>query len=319
MRSFHWAKGAAHFPGFVVVVDHVGACGLRVVAGTRSCHADGLRSRHHGDRLSAVLAALAGRDGRSRRHAPDFFARRADGGGVVVDVRPDDRIPAEDAEVFRGDGAGLRPGGLGVPAGGHDRSGAAGERAVAVALPASAVPPGTGGDGAAGGVRGGPCRCWPAWRRPETRSRSCRWPTTCCGGRSWAVTCRSCWAGPRWRGGCRRGDEMTGRAGAGGIRAGDRVVIDGRPRVVLGASGTTIRFAGDDGAVEEARGRGAGGQRPAAAAAAGDGRASGRAGRAGRPAAGGGRAGAVVGGPHHRGRGRDPPGCACRDTAASGL
>jgi hypothetical protein len=40
-------------------------------------------------------------DGRSRRHAPDFFARRADGGGVVVDVRPDDRIPPEDAEVFR--------------------------------------------------------------------------------------------------------------------------------------------------------------------------------------------------------------------------
>jgi len=40
-------------------------------------------------------------DGRSRRHAPDFFARRADGGGVVVDVRPDDRIPAEDVRVFR--------------------------------------------------------------------------------------------------------------------------------------------------------------------------------------------------------------------------
>jgi hypothetical protein len=40
-------------------------------------------------------------DGRWRRHAPDFFARRADGGGVVVDVRPDDRIPPKDAEVFR--------------------------------------------------------------------------------------------------------------------------------------------------------------------------------------------------------------------------
>jgi hypothetical protein len=40
-------------------------------------------------------------DGRRRRHAPDFFARRADGGGVVVDVRPDDRIPAGDAGVFR--------------------------------------------------------------------------------------------------------------------------------------------------------------------------------------------------------------------------
>ena len=41
------------------------------------------------------------KDGRPRRHAPDFFARRADGGGVVVDVRPDDRIPLKDAEVFR--------------------------------------------------------------------------------------------------------------------------------------------------------------------------------------------------------------------------
>jgi hypothetical protein len=41
------------------------------------------------------------RDGRARRHAPDFFARRADGSGVVVDVRPDDRIPPKDAEVFR--------------------------------------------------------------------------------------------------------------------------------------------------------------------------------------------------------------------------
>jgi hypothetical protein len=40
-------------------------------------------------------------DGRARRHAPDFFARRADGGGLVVDVRPDDRIPARDAGVFQ--------------------------------------------------------------------------------------------------------------------------------------------------------------------------------------------------------------------------
>ncbi len=41
-----------------------------------------------------------GQDGRGRRHAPDFFARRADGAGVVIDVRPDDRIPEKDAEVF---------------------------------------------------------------------------------------------------------------------------------------------------------------------------------------------------------------------------
>jgi hypothetical protein len=44
-------------------------------------------------------------DGRGRRHAPDFFARRADGTGVVVDVRPDDRIEAKDAAVFALTGA----------------------------------------------------------------------------------------------------------------------------------------------------------------------------------------------------------------------
>lgn len=41
------------------------------------------------------------RDGnRERRHAPDYFARLADGGGVVVDVRPDDQVDAASAEVF---------------------------------------------------------------------------------------------------------------------------------------------------------------------------------------------------------------------------
>jgi hypothetical protein len=38
--------------------------------------------------------------GRSRRHAPDLFARMADGSGVVIDVRPDDRIGEKDAEAF---------------------------------------------------------------------------------------------------------------------------------------------------------------------------------------------------------------------------
>jgi hypothetical protein len=38
--------------------------------------------------------------GRSRRQAPDFFARQADDTAVVVDVRPDDRVPAKDAEAF---------------------------------------------------------------------------------------------------------------------------------------------------------------------------------------------------------------------------
>jgi hypothetical protein len=37
---------------------------------------------------------------RERRHAPDFFARRADGAGVVLDVRADDRVEPADAEAF---------------------------------------------------------------------------------------------------------------------------------------------------------------------------------------------------------------------------
>jgi len=39
-------------------------------------------------------------DDRARRHAPDYFARRRDGSAVVVDVRPDDRIPERDAATF---------------------------------------------------------------------------------------------------------------------------------------------------------------------------------------------------------------------------
>jgi hypothetical protein len=44
---------------------------------------------------------LCWHDGRRRRrHAPDFFARLADGSGLVVDVRADDRIEVKDAEAF---------------------------------------------------------------------------------------------------------------------------------------------------------------------------------------------------------------------------
>ncbi|MBB6347326.1 TnsA-like heteromeric transposase endonuclease subunit [Nonomuraea muscovyensis] len=38
--------------------------------------------------------------GRLRRHVPDYFARTVDGQGVVVDVRPDDRVDAPAAEAF---------------------------------------------------------------------------------------------------------------------------------------------------------------------------------------------------------------------------
>ncbi len=35
-----------------------------------------------------------------RKHAPDFFVRRADSTGVVIDVRPDELVDPEAAEVF---------------------------------------------------------------------------------------------------------------------------------------------------------------------------------------------------------------------------
>jgi hypothetical protein len=38
--------------------------------------------------------------GKARRHAPDFFVRRADGSGVLIDVRPDNRVSDPDSAVF---------------------------------------------------------------------------------------------------------------------------------------------------------------------------------------------------------------------------
>jgi hypothetical protein len=38
--------------------------------------------------------------GKARRHAPDFFVRRADGTSVLVDVRPDHLVGAADSAVF---------------------------------------------------------------------------------------------------------------------------------------------------------------------------------------------------------------------------
>lgn len=46
-------------------------------------------------RLSRAAAG-----GKRVRHTPDFFVRRDDGTGLVVDVRPDERIGPEDATKF---------------------------------------------------------------------------------------------------------------------------------------------------------------------------------------------------------------------------
>jgi len=39
-------------------------------------------------------------EGEARSHAPDYFARRADGSALVIDCRPDDRIKPRDAVAF---------------------------------------------------------------------------------------------------------------------------------------------------------------------------------------------------------------------------
>jgi hypothetical protein len=39
-------------------------------------------------------------EGKPRPHAPDYFARRADGGALVVDCRLAERIRPRDAEAF---------------------------------------------------------------------------------------------------------------------------------------------------------------------------------------------------------------------------
>ena len=50
-------------------------------------------------------------------HAPDYFARRADGSAVVVDCRPAERRKPPDMEKFEATARACDAGGLGVPAG----------------------------------------------------------------------------------------------------------------------------------------------------------------------------------------------------------
>ena len=92
-------------------------------------------------------------DDHVRRHAPDFFARRHDGRAVVVDVRPDDRIPERDEQKFAVTAEACEAAGWDYLRSGDLDPGDGRERAVAVALPAPAVPGAGGRRGPAGGFR----------------------------------------------------------------------------------------------------------------------------------------------------------------------
>jgi hypothetical protein len=100
VRGFRWATGQRHFPGWwwsATTGRHVGY--------------ESWLERDHAMMLDfdPQVAAFCSQPfwlrwvqaGKSRRHAPDYFARLADGTAVVIDVRPDDRVPAKDAEVFK--------------------------------------------------------------------------------------------------------------------------------------------------------------------------------------------------------------------------
>jgi hypothetical protein len=99
VRGFRWSKGTASFAGWwwsATMDRHVGF--------------ESWLERDHGMLLDfdADVVAFASQPfwlhwmsaDRRRRHAPDFFARRADGSGVVIDVRADERIEPADAEAF---------------------------------------------------------------------------------------------------------------------------------------------------------------------------------------------------------------------------
>ena len=199
VRSFQWAKGFSHFPGSwwsSTTGDHVGF--------ESWLERDHVMLMDFDQSITGIASQpfwLHWQDegGRAWRHVPDFFARRADGSGLVVDVRPDDRIPAEDAEVFRMTAMACGQAGWEFRRAGtidpvvranirwlsryrHQRCRR--EPVAAELLEAF----------------GAGRRCWPARRGSGTRSRSCRWPFTCSGGVSWPVTCPFCSAARRWHG-----------------------------------------------------------------------------------------------------------------------
>jgi hypothetical protein len=100
VRGFRWARGQGHLPGLwwsSTTGSHVGY--------ESWLERDHVMLLDFDPEVTAIAAQpfwLRWRDdaGRSRRHAPDVFARMADGSAVVIDVRPDDRIERRDAEAF---------------------------------------------------------------------------------------------------------------------------------------------------------------------------------------------------------------------------
>jgi hypothetical protein len=89
----------ADLPRAVVVGDHRPARRLRVVGRARHRDAAGLRPEVVAFAAQPLWLHWPCERG-ARRHSPDFFVRRVDGAGVVVDVRPDELVDHQAAEAF---------------------------------------------------------------------------------------------------------------------------------------------------------------------------------------------------------------------------
>ncbi|EDY58699.1 MULTISPECIES: TnsA-like heteromeric transposase endonuclease subunit [Streptomyces] len=99
VRTFRWSRGERHFPGW-----YWSATTGRHVGFESWLERDRLLLMDFDPSVVGIGSQpfwLHWHDGeRERRHAPDYFVRRADGSAVVVDVRADDRIEPKDAEAF---------------------------------------------------------------------------------------------------------------------------------------------------------------------------------------------------------------------------
>ena len=243
-REFRWARSQKHLPGLwwsVTTGSHVGY--------ESWLERDHVMLLDFDPQVTAIASQpfwLRWRDGggRSRRHAPDFFARMADGTGLVIDVRPDDRIEEKDAEAFAAD-----KDACGLAGWGFRRSGVP-DPVLAANVRGWRVT----------GTRGAPARR--AW--PRRLLEVFAGPVPLMAGAAAAgdpmavlpvlvppdVAARAdCGPGRQAAGGDSRrrrrrlpgGAAVTGRPG--GLGIGDRVRFDGRDQVVIGVSGTSVRLA----------------------------------------------------------------------------
>ena len=100
VRSFPSYRGQRNFPGF-----YYAACTDRHVGFESWLERDEAMAMDFDPQVTAFAPQpfrLSWNGGQQKKgsHTPDFFARRRDGAGVVVDCRPQERIKDRDRELF---------------------------------------------------------------------------------------------------------------------------------------------------------------------------------------------------------------------------